>query len=218
MDATRLNTEGFKPLTLDELAIRHQTDRASVFTRVASKAHNYAVHYDRVFTPLRDKPVKLLEIGVGGGEGIKMWLDYFQHPEAKIFGVDSRQNTNPWDTVLPDASRRYKFVYGDQSHDVFWKCFIADYGIDWDIIIDDGGHFNDQVFTSFFMLWPYVKQGGFYAIEDLGVAYTPGSIFVKPGFENHMALIRKWLDEVNTQDHIDYVYAAKELAVLRKAL
>ena len=63
--------------TLDELAIACATDRASVFTRTWGKPHDYARHYDKLFTPLRDKPIKLLEIGVGGGEGIRMWSGLF---------------------------------------------------------------------------------------------------------------------------------------------
>lgn len=208
MDSTRL--------TLDQIAIHHQTDRASVFTRTYAKPHDYARHYDKLFTPLRDEPVRMLEIGAAGGEGIKMWMDYFADPDARIYGVDVIQNTNPWNT--PGTTGRYTFCQGDQSSDVFWKCFIATYGTDWDIIIDDGGHFNDGIITSFIALWPHVKPGGFYAIEDLGVAYGAGSIFVKPGFPNHIDWVKSLLDEINIGNQIDSMYCSKELVVLRKGL
>ena len=38
---------------------------------------------------------------------------------------------------------------------------------DFDFIIDDGGHKNPQILASFNTLWPTVKPGGLYFIEDL---------------------------------------------------
>ena len=35
-----------------------------------------------------------------------------------------------------------------------------------------GGHTQDQIFNSFMTLWPTVKPGGLYFIEDLQVART----------------------------------------------
>lgn len=206
--------------TLDELAILHETDRASVFTRTYAKPHGYAEHYDHIFTPLRDKPVKMLEIGVAGGEGIKMWLAYFAHPDTRVFGVDNVQATNPWNTVFEfDANKekRYRFVHGDQSDETFWKCFAVDYGADWDIIIDDGSHYNSDIITSFNALWPLLKPGGFYAVEDLGVAYGVGTIFVKPSHSGHIQWLHELLDNLNVGTGIDSIHFARELAIIRKA-
>ena len=44
--------------TLTDLAIQHQTDKWS--------SHYYTPHYEHHFKHLRDEPVNLLEIGVGG--------------------------------------------------------------------------------------------------------------------------------------------------------
>jgi len=41
------------------------------------------------------------------------------------------------------------------------------------VIIDDGGHQNCQIWTSFLKLWPTVKPGGLYFIEDMQVARRP---------------------------------------------
>jgi hypothetical protein len=43
-----------------------------------------------------------------------------------------------------------------------------------DIIIDDGSHINRDVLTSFHYLFPGLRTGGFYVIEDLQTAYWPG--------------------------------------------
>ena len=39
------------------------------------------------------------------------------------------------------------------------------------MIIDDGGHTMNQQITSFRVLFPYVKSGGIYVIEDLCTSY-----------------------------------------------
>lgn len=197
--------------TLDEICIAHETDKAS---RHPYAGHDYAKRYDALFSVLRDHPVKLLEIGVGGGQSVKAWLDYF--PAGRVFGVDIVHDTNEWNT--PGTKGRYTFCQGDQAHDVFWKCFLATYGRDFDIIIDDGGHFNDGIITSFNEIWTAVRPGGYYAIEDLGCAYGAGSIFVKPGFPNHMTWLHDRLDNLNVGTGLDSMYFSKELAVIRKAL
>jgi hypothetical protein len=199
--------------TLDAIAIEHQTDRASVFTRTYGKPHDYAKHYDKAFEGIRLDPIKMLEIGVGGGEGIKMWMDYFSNG-AQIFGVDNQHDTNPWDT--PGRNGRYTFVQGDQSCKTFWACFITDYGTDWDIIIDDGSHRNDHIITTFNALWPHVRKGGFYAIEDIEVAYSSGSVFLTPGFPSHHEFIKSKMDEMNTGAEIDSIHLSKGLAIFRK--
>jgi hypothetical protein len=62
-----------------------------------------------------------------------------------------------------------------------------------------------------------LKLGGFYAIEDLGVAYGDGS-FVPAGSPNHMDWLKGKLDALNLANEIDSIYFSKELAVFRKAL
>lgn len=210
MDATHMTPE-----SLDSIMQRHGSDKASVFTRTYAKPKDYCRHYEQFFAPLRDQPVKFLEIGVGGGESIRGWLDYF--PNAQVFGVDIVHDTNPWDSPGTMHHPRYRFVTADQSSDVFWQCFIADFHGDWDVICDDGGHASNQIITSFNHLWPVVKPGGLYIVEDLGVAYGDGS-FVPAGWPNHMAWLKTLVDGMNIgSGDIDSIYFSRELAVLRKA-
>lgn len=201
--------------TLDQIAITCETDRASVFTRTYGKPHDYARHYDLLFNHLRLDPVKLLEIGAAGGEGIRMWMEYFWI--GQIYGVDIVSNTNPFNTPAK-ACPRYHFNCGDQSSPTFWACWLADHGGGLDIVIDDGGHYNDGIITSFISLWPAVKPGGFYAIEDLGCSYAADSIFVKPGFPRHMEWLKAKLDGMTLTpgSDIDSIYLSKELAVFKK--
>lgn len=199
-------------MTLDQIAIKHGTDKATVHEK--SNPHGYAPYYEQVFEQFRWHSIKLLEIGVGGGESIRTWLEYF--PQAKVYGVDVVHGTNPWNTVKAETDARYTFVTGDQSCEVFWKCFIADYGKDWAIVVDDGGHTSGQVITTFKSLWPVMAPGGVYCIEDLAVGYGAGSVFATPGFPRHMEFIKSKLDEINLEDEIASMLFSKELAILRK--
>jgi hypothetical protein len=40
---------------------------------------------------------------------------------------------------------------------------------DFDAIIDDGSHFNADIMNTFDALWPHLKPGGTYFMEDLQV-------------------------------------------------
>ena len=76
------------PAPLDPLtaiAIRHGTDKWGL--------HFYTPIYHSLLAPLRDKPLRLLEIGVGGygskylgGSSLAMWAEYFG--QGRIVGID----------------------------------------------------------------------------------------------------------------------------------
>lgn len=199
--------------TLDEIAIECQTDRATQFSRTYAKPHGYTPFYARCFDPIRFDKLKILEIGVGSGEGVKMWLEFFAN--STVMGVDIVEKTNEWNT--PGTSGRYTFCQGDQSSDVFWQCLLATYGREWDIVIDDGGHANDQIITTFDRMWYALKPGGFYAIEDLAVSYGGGNCFVKEGWRNHMDFLKSKLDDINLRNDIAFAQFSKELCILKKA-
>jgi demethylmacrocin O-methyltransferase len=155
--------------SLDEIAVECGTDKATVFTRTYAKPHCYTPHLEVFFAPMRDKPIRLLEIGIGGGESVRTWLEYFT--AAEIHGIDFVQDTNIWNTPKGKPHERYTFCHGDQSCSTFWACFLANHGDQkWDVIIDDGSHLSADIMKTFEIMWPHVAPGGIYEIEDLGVA------------------------------------------------
>lgn len=62
---------------------------------------------------------------------------------------------------------------GDQADKEFLHRFITETGGNFDIIIDDGGHFMNQQRVSLEELWKIVKPGGIYFCEDLQTSYMP---------------------------------------------
>lgn len=196
----------FSEPTLSELALRYGTDKV---LSPDGTGNNYTPHYEKFFAPMRDQTINLLEIGVLGGASIQMWLEYF--PSARIYGVDNVKDTNRWNLILAPPNERYRFIHGDQSDPGFW----AQHPFHWDIVIDDGGHFGNQVITSLECLWPRVKSGGLYCIEDLACSYNP--IYQPHGATTPMDMLKAKLDTMHTVGNdIDSVYFARQLAIIRK--
>jgi hypothetical protein len=147
---------------LTELGTRYGTDKVS--------AHHYTMDYDRRFRALRDEPVTLLEIGVGGygdpnegGASLRMWRNYFD--KGTIVGLDIMPKTL-------DLGENVHIEQGDQADPRTLHHLGETYG-PFDIIVDDGSHRYDDIVQSWVILWDYLKDGGWYCVEDLQTAYWP---------------------------------------------
>lgn len=150
-------------ISLDDIMILHGTDKSSI-------CHGYSKPYEKYFESFRDNEITLLELGVGGentqlgGASLKSWKHYFQN--GKIFGIDI------YDKKELDSDRLITFK-GSQIDEVFLKNVINNIGSP-DIIIDDASHINPYTIKSFQILFPLLKQGGLYIIEDLSCSYRNG--------------------------------------------
>jgi len=124
----------------------------------------YLPLYERNMTHLRDRPIKLLEIGVKDGESLRMWKDYL-HKDSIVYGMEI--NPIPLDEFKQDGIH---LLFGDQT-DIDFLAYVRQHG-PFDIIIDDGGHTMFQMRSSFEYLFRYsMASGGLYIIEDLGTSY-----------------------------------------------
>jgi methyltransferase family protein len=191
--------------TLDEIAHR-EVDPILRTDKRTGDGMGYTPVYERYFSPLRDEPITILEIGVNTGGSMLMWLDYFTN--GKVIGVDIVPKTRP------PESHRYRFIQGDQQSIPFWNSVIPSLG-KLDIVIDDGGHIAGQIENSFKCLWPIVKPGGYYCIEDLGAAYNPEA--QTPGLGNHLQFIKDFIDHINLgRAGVDSLHFYRELAIIKK--
>jgi len=78
--------------------------------------NGYMNIYGPIFAPLRSKPIKLLELGVLGGESLRLWRDYFWN--GTIVGLD----LNP--VTINDSKGRI-FVYQGAQEDTVLLSRIA---------------------------------------------------------------------------------------------
>lgn len=115
--------------------------------------------YDGVYRMLAAElgpAADVCELGVLDGESLRMWQVFF--PDGVVTGVDvNGQATWPEGTV--------KIVSG-QDNPVLPKML----GGKFDLIVDDASHDGGLTRKSFDLLWPLVRDGGYYVIEDWTVA------------------------------------------------
>lgn len=188
----------FAARDLCTLATWHGTDKWNT--------HWYAQHYDRHFRDFRQKPVKLLEIGVGGyddpldgGQSLRMWKSYF--PRGQITGIDLHDKSK---LVEP----RIRVFQGSQA-DAEFLHRVAETAGPFDIVIDDGSHVNEHVLASFEVLFPRLAEGGLYAIEDAQTSYWPGKhggcTDLASTFTT-MGRMKQCVDGLNYEEFLDPAY------------
>lgn len=120
--------------------------------------HHFTEIYEHILSPLRYEPIRILEIGIAKGASLALWEDYF--PEARIYGIDIE------DASALNRERVTTFV-ADQSNRQQLEAFIRAHGGEFDFILDDGGHTMEMQQISLGYLFPHVKPGGYYIVEDV---------------------------------------------------
>ena len=128
-------------------------------------SHDYLVIYEQYFAPIKNKKLKILEIGFFDGSSAHMWEEYF--PNAELHYIDINEECRR--TAKNLSSRSFLHI-GDQSDTTFLASIINLVG-EFDIIIDDASHQCAHQILSFEYLFPHVKSGGIYIIEDLHTSY-----------------------------------------------
>jgi len=165
--------------TLNEIAIELGTDKSSL-------VHNYVEKYEKFLSEYREKEFKLLEIGVDKGHSVKMWKEYFT--KAQIYAIDILDLTHM-------SEERVSIILGSQNDVKFLEGISDKYG-PFDIIIDDGSHINEDMEISFVTLFPLLKPGGFYIVEDMHACYWPW--VQKDINRNFTNVIKQLLDHTNS--------------------
>jgi demethylmacrocin O-methyltransferase len=167
--------------TLLQISNGYNTDKGEVY-------HNYIPYYEKHFAAYRKNSKNFLEIGLDKGESTKMWREYFSVNNTVIHGMD---------IVLPEnlSLVNTKMYLCDQSSRQDLMKFLSDTDIEFDIIIDDGGHMQHQQQISLGVLFPKLKSGGLYVIEDLHTAGHPA--YCHAGDRNTTDLIKEFIENKN---------------------
>jgi hypothetical protein len=212
---------GFLGAGLDLLAALCGTDKFGL--------HHYTPVYEELARPLRRRPVRLLELGVGGygrdlgGESLLMWAAYFRR--GRIYGVDIEDKSA--------LSRgRIKVFQCSQTDRERLGALCREIG-PFDFVIDDGSHVSAHQIESFGILWPFVKDGGCYVVEDVQTSYWPafgGGMPASPAYQSScMSFFKSLADSVNeceflepsrvpTEPGIGHISFHHNLIVVRKDL
>jgi len=150
-------------VSLDSLGIKYNTDKASKFTynNQEYKGHDYLRQYEIFLKDLKRKDFTLIELGCFRGSSLRMWKEYF--PKVNVIGVDLNQN-------LAGAlqAENIGYICSDATaEDLPEKILNLCKPDSIMCILDDCSHAWGDQRRSFEMLFPLVKSGGYYIIEDL---------------------------------------------------
>ena len=110
-----------------------------------------------------------------------MWRDYFEN--AEIHGLDTFEGLQGNGHVFKDADKfykewendtdlkrritLYKYDQGKENDLISFTTEMEKKGISFDIIIDDASHLMRDQQLTFKHMFPLIKKGGYYVIEDV---------------------------------------------------
>ena len=129
----------------------------------STKGNSFFNTYEELFSKYRKKKITFVEIGVKWGGSLFMWRDYFGE-NARIIGVDLYPKTKELEKY------GFEIFIGNQSSEQFWKNFFSEVG-SVDIILDDGGHTNENQILTLNHTLNNVNDNGIIVIEDVFSSY-----------------------------------------------
>ena len=127
------------------------------------KCDTYFQTYEELFKDYIDKEIIFVEIGVLHGGSLLMWRRYLG-PKARIIGID----LDPKAKELEKDG--FEIFIGSQSDISFWEKFYAQVG-KIDVLLDDGGHVNDQQIITLSEAIKNTNDGGVIVVEDVHTSY-----------------------------------------------
>lgn len=158
-----------------------QLDLASLFRKYGSDkdSNGYSQSYFTIFDHLKDNQLNFLEVGIGTmiqgvhssmvgyslpgykpGGSLRAWRDFF--PKGRIIGLDVQP-----DTQFSDEERIETYLCDTSHKDAVSTWYDKMNNIKFDIIIDDGSHHDENQLKTLTHLYPLLKDGGIYVIEDI---------------------------------------------------
>jgi len=155
-------------LSLTEIMTASGTDKVSL--------HGYHRYYEDLFAPYRDQlGLRFLEIGAASGSSLQAWVEYFSNAQSiagVAYGADPGQAKERACALSQKLCETVEIYSVDQSNVTQLQSMVSESGAaGWDIIMDDGSHHPMHMLTSFKHLFPSVRAGGLYIVEDVETNY-----------------------------------------------
>ena len=165
----------------------------------STKHSSYFQVYEELLSKYKNKKITFVEIGILNGDSLFMWRNYFG-PEARIIGIEFNPDGKKWE------DDGFEIHIGSQSDPEFWDNFFASVG-DVDIILDDGGHTNQQQIITALKCIPHIKNEGMLITEDTHTSYFNN--FGNPSKYSFINYSKNIIDSINSR--FPGVYASKNI-------
>ena len=122
-------------------------------------------------------PRNIFEIGIWDGGSVAFWFEYF-HPE-KLVAVDilTREDSDYFRRYVDSRAitnrikTHWRVDQGDPE--TLREIVETEFSAPLDLVIDDGSHLLDKTTSSFETLFPLLRKGGLYVIEDWAWELVP---------------------------------------------
>jgi hypothetical protein len=133
---------------------------------VGTKPPGFYLRYDQFFRNNGFSPSGILEIGVHQGESTKVFATVY--PDTKIVALDLKRYD---DLDFSDFSN-ITYLAADQTDRQRMEGVIKDEFPDgFDLVIEDASHIGAYSHITFHTVFPHLKPGGIYIVEDWGTGY-----------------------------------------------
>jgi hypothetical protein len=144
-------------LSLEDIALKTGTDKGR-------DDHGYVQLYGMLFDHMRNQALNVTEVGISTGMSIRMWHEYF--PNAHIYGMDTWKSSQASKLEVELGERAHMFFHvNSMDPRILDELSLRPESMD--IVIDDGDHVPLSNAHTLVNLWPLVKPGGTYIIEDV---------------------------------------------------
>lgn len=145
--------------------------------------------YEELLSKYRNKPIIFVEVGVLNGGSLFMWRHFFGS-QARIIGVDFNPLAKRWE------QDGFEIHIGSQSDPRFWQNFFNTIGMV-DVLLDDGGHTNEQQIVTTHQSIPFIKDGGLMIVEDAHASYFKD--FGNPSKYSFINYAKLFIDGINAR-------------------
>ena len=151
------------------------------------KHSSYFQVYEELLSKYKNKKITFVEVGIFNGGSLFMWRSYFGE-QARIIGIDLNPEAKKWE------KEGFEIYIGSQSDHAFWELFFKNVGMI-DVLLDDGGHTNEQQIISTYDCIPFINDNGVIIVEDTHTSYMKG--FNNPTKFTFINYAKKIIDDIN---------------------
>jgi beta-1,4-mannosyl-glycoprotein beta-1,4-N-acetylglucosaminyltransferase len=172
--------------------------------------HEYHKIYDNILQPFHKAYGGLVEIGVGNGLSLSIWMSMFEN--SHIYGIE-KEISNISININND---KVTILEADQSNiDDLKKIKSMLMNKNIFFINDDGSHIPEHQILTFNMLFPILVEGGIYIIEDIETSYwTKGSCYdykTEYGYKHCKSIIEIFKDSIDIMNR-EFISDKKQLS------
>ena len=152
-----------KDQSLDYLFNYYGSDKSNIFKKTNEKGHGFSNFYTKHLEQLKNKEIKILEVGSYSGASAAAFVKYF--PKSQVFCFDinisnfeyKSKNIHVYGLDIgkkDEVKKTLKTIFKNNKFDKF------------DLIIDDGSHNLSDILSSLNFFFKYLKDKGIFIIED----------------------------------------------------